>query len=86
VLSGSTAFAVVGLFRDAFAALPEVLTVGTLVLFLAPGVMLTRWFMGEYFSGPALLPAAFVLSTGAFALLGVPMLLLQSSLETYLWA
>jgi Family of unknown function (DUF6077) len=86
VLSGSTAFAVVGLFRDSFAALPEVLTVGTLVLFLAPGVLLTRWFMGEYFSGPALLPAGFVISAGAFALLGVPMLLLQSSLETYLWA
>jgi hypothetical protein len=85
-LAGGAAFAVVGPLRGAFATLPEVLLVGTLVLFMVPGVLLTRWFLGEYFSGAAALPAAFVISTGAFALLGVPMLLLQSTLEAYLWA
>src|SRR3712207_1976561 len=80
VLAGGAAFAVVGPLRGAFATLPEVLLVGTLVLFMVPGVLLTRWFLGEYFSGAAALPAAFVISTGAFALLGVPMLLLQSKI------
>ncbi len=84
-LSGAAAFAVVGPLRGAFATLPEVLLVGTLILFMAPGVLLTRWFLGEYFSGAALLPTAFVIGAGVFALLGVPMLLLQSSLEAYLW-
>src|SRR3712207_1502933 len=85
-LAGGAAFAVVGPLRGAFAPLPEVLLVGTLVLFMVPGVLLTRWFLGDYFSGAAALPAAFVISTGAFALLGVPTLLLQSTLEAYLWA
>src|SRR5215218_6600041 len=84
-LSGAAAFAVVGPLRDAFATLPEALLVGTLVLFMAPGVLLTRWFLGGYFSGATLLPAAFVIGAGAFALLGVPLLILQSSLEAYLW-
>jgi hypothetical protein len=84
-LSGAAAFAVVGPFRGAFATLPEILLVGTLVLFMAPGALLVRWFLGEYFSGAALLPTAFVISAGAFALLGVPLLIVQSSLEAYLW-
>src|SRR5215216_4865448 len=84
-LSGAAAFAVVGPLRGAFATLPEVLLVGTLVLFMAPGVLLTRWFLGGYFSGAALVPAAFVIDAGAFALLGVPLLILQSTLEAYLW-
>jgi hypothetical protein len=85
VLSGAAAFAVVGPLRGAFATQPQVLLVGTLILFMAPGVLLTRWFLGEYFSGAALLPTAFVISAGTFALLGVPLLILQSSLEAYLW-
>lgn len=85
-LLGVAAFAVVGPFREVFATLPGVLLASALILFMAPGALLARWFLGEYFSGVALLPAAFVISAGAFALLGVPMLILQSSLETYLWA
>jgi hypothetical protein len=85
VLSGVAAFAAVGPFRDAFTALPEVLLVGTLVLFMVPGALLTRWCLSEHFSGAALLPAAFVLSAGAFALLGLPLLILQSSMGAYLW-
>jgi len=84
-LSGAAAFAVVGPLRGAFEALPGVPLVGALVLFMAPGALLAHWFLGEYFSGAALLPAAFVISAGGFALLGVPMLILQSSLGAYLW-
>ncbi len=79
------AFVVIGPLRDAFAALPGVMLVAVLILFLAPGALLTRWFLREHFSGVALLPTAFVISTGGFALLGLPMLMLQSTLETYLW-
>jgi hypothetical protein len=57
----------------------------TFVLFLAPGALLARWSLREYFSGAALPPAAFVISTSVFALLGVPMLVMQTSLEAYLW-
>ena len=69
VLSGAAALAVVGPFRNVFATLPEVLLMSTLILFMAPGVLLTRWFLRDYFSGAALLPGAFVISAGAFALL-----------------
>ncbi len=85
-LSGGVAFAAVGPLRGAFTTLPEVVLVGTLILFMAPGALLTRWLLDDYFSGAAALPAAFVVSAGALALLGVPMLLLQSTLESYLWA
>jgi pimeloyl-ACP methyl ester carboxylesterase len=61
------------------------LLMGTLILFMAPGALLARWLLYEYFSGVALLPAAFVSSVGVFALLGVPALVFQSSLQTYLW-
>jgi Family of unknown function (DUF6077) len=84
-LSGAAAFAVVGPLRGVFATLPEVLLVATLVLFMAPGMLLTRWFLSGYFSGATLLPAAFVIDAGAFTLLGVPLLILQSTLEAYLW-
>jgi Family of unknown function (DUF6077) len=85
-LSGGVAFAAVGPLRGAFATLPGVLLVSTFILFMAPGVLLTRWLLDDYFSGAAALPAAFVISAGTLALLGVPMLLLQSTLEAYLWA
>lgn len=85
-LSGGAAFAAVGPLWGAFATLPEVLFAGALILFVAPGVLLTRWLLDDYFSGAAPLPVAFVISAGALALLGVPMLLLQSTLRTYLWA
>jgi hypothetical protein len=58
----------------------------TLILFSTPGVVTVRWFFREYFSGTALAPAAFVTSVGLFALLAVPMLILQVTLAAYLWA
>jgi len=84
-LLGAVAFAVVGPLRDAFATLPGVMLLAALTLFLVPGVLLARWFLRDHFSGVAALPAAFVISTGGFALLGVPMLVLQGTLEAYLW-
>jgi hypothetical protein len=49
-------------------------------------LLLARWFLNGYFSGVALVPAGFVLGVGAFALLAVPMLIFDASLEAYLWA
>ena len=75
------AFAVLGPFRGTLAPIPWVMVLSTLVLFLTPGVLLVRWFLSDYFSGAALAPAAFVTSVGLFALLAVPMLILQSTLD-----
>jgi hypothetical protein len=77
-LLGAAAFAAVGPWRGAFAGLPWVTVASTFVLFLAQGALLVRWSLREYLSGAALPPAAFVISTSDFALLGVPMLVLQS--------
>ena len=85
VLAVVAAFAVVGPFRATFETVPGVMLVATLVMFLTPGILPVRWFLGEYFSGAALVPAAFVTSVGLFALLAVPMLILQVTLATYLW-
>jgi hypothetical protein len=49
-------------------------------------LLLARWFLNGYFSGVALVPAGFVLGVGVFALLAVPMLILETSLGAYLWA
>lgn len=82
---GLAAFAAVGPLRGVLGALPGVLALGALILFLVPGALVARWLLGKYFSGAALLPAAVVISTGGFALLGVPVLIVQSSLGAYLW-
>ncbi|MEJ7840881.1 MAG: DUF6077 domain-containing protein [Rubrobacter sp.] len=84
-LSGATAFVVVLFLRDVLVALPGVMVAGALVLFLAPGVLLARWFLNDHFSGVALAPVGFVISAGGFGLLAVPMLIVQASLEVYLW-
>jgi hypothetical protein len=86
VLAVVAACAVVGPLRGAFATAPALLLVATAVLFSTPGVLIVRWFCRDYFSGAALAPAAFVTSVGLFALLAVPMLILQTSLEAYLWS
>jgi Family of unknown function (DUF6077) len=78
------AFAVVGPFRGAFVPIPWAMLLSTLVLFLTPGALVVRWFLRDYFSGAALVPAAFVTSVGIFALLAVPLLILQSTLAAYL--
>ena len=83
VVAAST---VIGPLRGVFATVPGVMLLATLVLFLTPGVVIVRWFLREYFSGIALAPAAFVTSVALFALLAVPMLILQVNLAAYLWA
>ena len=85
VVAGILAFAAIYPFRESFATAPGVLLLATLVLFSTPGLLLVRWFFGEYFSGVALLPAAFVTDVGLFALSAVPMLIAESTLSAYLW-
>ena len=85
VLAGILALGVLWPFRDALATLPGVLLLATLLLFSTPGLLLVRWFFWQYFSGVALVPASFVTSVGLFALLAVPMLVSESTLEVYLW-
>ena len=84
-LLGGAALAAVGPLRDALGTAPGVTVAAALFLLLAPGLLLARWFLNGYFSGAALAPAGFVLGIGAFALLAVPMLILDASLEAYLW-
>src|SRR3712207_5165346 len=83
-LLGGVAFAAVGPLREAFENLPGIPVAGAFVLFMAPGALLARWTLGEHFSGAALRPAGFVISPSVFALLGVPMLVFQTSLEASL--
>jgi hypothetical protein len=85
VVAGILAFAAIYPFRESFETVPGVLLLATLVLFSTPGLLLVRWFFGEYFSGVALLPAALVTDVGIFALLAVPMLIAESTLSVYLW-
>jgi hypothetical protein len=85
VVAGILAFAALYPFRETFATVPGALLLATLVLFSVPGLLLVRWFFGEYFSGVALLPAAFVTCVGLFALSAVPMLIAESTLTAYLW-
>jgi hypothetical protein len=85
VVAGILAFAALYPFRETFTTVPGALLLATLVLFSVPGLLLVRWFFGEYFSGVALLPAAFVTCVGLFALSAVPMLIAESTLTAYLW-
>src|SRR5215216_3958877 len=58
----------------------------TLVLFTAPGLLLSHWLLRDAMSGTALIPVGFAISTGIFGLLGVPALILHLSTEHYLLA
>src|ERR671920_761389 len=84
----SCAAAVILLFplRGLSGALPPVAFAATLVLFVAPGLLVSRWLLGDDVSGPALVPVGFAISTGVFGLLGVPALILHLSTEDYLLA
>jgi hypothetical protein len=67
-------------------ALPPVAFGATLVLFTAPGLLLSHWLLRDDMSGAALVPAGFAISAGIFGLLGVPALILHLSTENYLLA
>lgn len=86
VALGLASFAAVGPLRGALEAAPGALAAATTILFMIPGALATRWLLGGYFSGVALIPVAATVGVGVFALLGAPFLILQSSLESYLWA
>ena len=84
----SCAAAVILLFplRGLSGAFPPVAFAATFVLFVAPGLLVSHWLLGDDLSGPALVPVGFAISTGVFGLLGVPALILHLSTEDYLLA
>src|SRR5918998_2322014 len=85
VLASAGAMFVVGPLRGAFEAYPLIPFAGALFLFVMPGLLLAHRFLGDRFSGAALLPVSFVISAGLFGLLGVPVLMAHLSLDAYLW-
>jgi hypothetical protein len=72
--------------RNTSDAFPPVAFMATLVLFMAPGLLVSCWLLGDDLSSFAHLPVGFVVSTGAFGLLGVPTLILHLSTDAYLLA
>jgi hypothetical protein len=72
--------------RDLSGAFPPVAFAATLVLFSAPGLLLSHWLLRNDISGLALVPVGFAISTGVFGVLGVPALILNLSTENYLLA
>ena len=86
LLSSFAAVALLAPLRAAAEAVPPVAFAATLLLFMAPGLLLTHWFFSDHVSGPAAVPVAFAVSTGLFGLLGVPVLISHGSIDFYLWA
>jgi Family of unknown function (DUF6077) len=85
VLLSAVALLTIGPLRSALTQVPPIAFLATLFLFMVPGVLLSHWLLAGYASGPAMLPVSFVISAGLFGILGVPMLTLHHSLESYLW-
>ena len=86
LLSSVAAVVLLAPLRSVAEAAPPAAFVATLLLFVAPGVLVTYWFFWDSISGPAVAPVAFAISTGVFGLLGVPFLILHGSVESYVWA
>ncbi len=84
VLVGGLALLALWPLRGGLSALPGALYAATLMLYLTPGLLLTRWFLRGHFPGVAALPVAFVLSAGIFGMLGVPVLVSHRDLNLYL--
>src|SRR5215217_7136426 len=84
----SCGVAAIALFplRNVFDAFPPITFAATLVLFMAPGFLLSEWFLGDDLSGFAYIPVGFAISTGVFGLLGVPALILHLGIDAYLLA
>ncbi|MBV9454536.1 MAG: tetratricopeptide repeat protein [Rubrobacter sp.] len=66
-------------------AAPPLLFLATLMLFVVPGLLLSRLTLGGSLAGAARLSVAFVLSIGLFSLMAVPALVLRWNLGAYLW-
>jgi hypothetical protein len=84
-LLGTVALCMIGPLRAFAEAHAQVAFASTFALFMVPGILPSRWFLGEYFPGVALVPVAFVLSASLFGVLAVPALVLHASLGAYLW-
>ncbi|MGB3683901.1 MAG: DUF6077 domain-containing protein [Rubrobacteraceae bacterium] len=85
LLAVAVAALLLGPLRGLTEPAPVARFVAVMVLFMLPGLVSSRWFLGGRLSGAATLPVAFVVSSSLFALLGVPMLILHRSIEAYLW-
>jgi hypothetical protein len=72
--------------RELSGAFPPLAFAATLVLFAAPGLLLSHWLLSDDMPGTVLIPVGFAISTGIFGLLGVPALILHLSTENYLLA
>src|SRR5215217_6067020 len=72
--------------RGLSGAFPPLAFAATLVLFTAPGLLVSHWLLRDDMSGTALVPVGFAISTGIFGLIGVPALILHLSTEDYLLA
>src|SRR5918994_6247055 len=72
--------------REISVAFPLLTFAATLVLFTAPGLLLSHWLVGDDLSRASLVPVGFATSIGLFGLLGVPALILHLSTEDYLLA
>jgi hypothetical protein len=82
----AAALILLGPLREVVSAYsPLIPFASTLILFLAPGVLVASWFFDDRFWGAALIPVGFVVSTGVFGLLGVPVLMSHLSLDAYMW-
>jgi Family of unknown function (DUF6077) len=84
VASSVGALILLGPLRFVVEALPLLAFLSAFVLFLVPGLLLSHWLLGAHFSGAALVPVSFAISSGIFGLLGVPMLILHLELGAYL--
>jgi hypothetical protein len=86
LLSSAAALILLFPLRGITGEFPLLAFAATLVLFLAPGLLLSHWLLRDDMPWPALVPVGFAISTGAFGLLGVPALILHLSTEDYLLA
>ncbi len=82
---GVACLLVLGPLRDVFEAAPLVRFLAAFALFLAPGAMVWRRFLSGRLPDVTGVPAAFVVSSGTFALLAVPLLITHRSLNLYIW-
>jgi tetratricopeptide (TPR) repeat protein len=71
--------------RGILSPVPVLPFLATLVLFLVPGILVSRLIPDDSFSGPGRLPVAFALSTGIYGLAAIPFLVLHRNFDEYLW-
>ena len=83
-LLGVGVLCMIGPLREFSEAHAQIAFVSTFALFMVPGILISHWFMSEYFAGFALMPVAFVISVSLFGVLAVPALILHADLGAYL--